>query len=155
MAVDKGEYNIAESVEPKVRVGSTLALALDENTANVVEADAITPDAKAVALFITAACPFSIKSKSISPLGKNRVHHNAIRRPLSTIRCFKMNKTTRKKKIVAERRRRRSSQSDFSRAVMSCLDVPMMVVSVSCVEDVDLRLAVEASRECVRLAVRR
>lgn len=58
-----------------------------------------------------------------------------------------------KKKTTAEMMRRRSSQSDFSRAVMSCLDVPMTAVSVSCVEEVDLRLAVEASGECVRFVV--
>ena len=49
------------------------------------------------------------------------------------------------KKAKPERIRRRSSQSDFSRAVTSCLEVPIMFVNASCVDDVDFIVAVDES----------
>jgi hypothetical protein len=56
-----------------------------------------------------------------------------------------MKRTTRKKKTSAEIISTRSSQSDFSSAVTSCLDVPMRLLSVSWVDDVERRDAVDAS----------
>lgn len=80
-----------------------------------------------------AALPFSMRSKSASPLksGRNRVHQKTRRSPRSRMRCLRMNRMTRMKNMNAEIISTRSSQSDFSRAVMSCLDVPMIFVRVS------------------------
>lgn len=47
------------------------------------------------------------------------------------------------KKPKAERMRRRSSQSAFSRAVMSCLEVLMRLLSMSCVVEADCIVAVD------------
>lgn len=109
---------------------------VEETIADVVE----------ILLDITAL-PFSIRSNSASPLksGRNRVHHNATRRLRSRIRCLTIKRTTRIKNAKAENINTRSSQSDFSNAVISCFDVPMMPVSVSCVVDVERRVAVEES----------
>ena len=99
----------------------------------------------------TEAAAFSKSKSSSSPekLGRKRVHQNAILRPLSTKRCLRMNITTRRKKKNAEMISSRSSQSDFSSAVTSCLDVLMRSVNLSCVEDVDFSEAVEASEKSV------
>ena len=77
--------------------------------------------------------------------GKNLVHQKAILNPRSMIRCFRINKTTRRKKTNPEMIRIRSSQSDFSRAVMSCLEVNMTLLRTSCWRDVERRVAVEES----------
>ena len=77
--------------------------------------------------------------------GKNFVHQKAILSPRSTIRCFRMNNTTRRKKMNPEMIRIRSSQSDFSSAVMSCLEVCMTLLRVSCWRDVERMVAVEES----------
>ena len=76
----------------------------------------------------------ALRSNSSSELksGKNLVHQNAILNPRSIIRCFKINNTTRRKKTNPEMIRIRSSQSDFSSAVMSCLEVDMTLLRVSC-----------------------
>lgn len=50
-----------------------------------------------------------------------------------------------KKKHMADARMSLSSQSDFSSAVIICFDVPMTFVSTSWADDVELRLAVDAS----------
>jgi hypothetical protein len=50
------------------------------------------------------------------------------------------------KNMNAERIRIRSSQSDFSRAVISCLEVSMNELRVSCVCDVARNVAVDSSK---------
>lgn len=76
----------------------------------------------------------ALRSNSSSELksGKNLVHQNAILIPRSMIRCFNINNTTRRKKTNPEMIRIRSSQSDFSSAVMSCLEVDMTLLRASC-----------------------
>lgn len=93
----------------------------------------------------------ALRSNSSSELksGKNFVHQKAILSPRSTIRCFKMNNTTRRKKTNPEMIRIRSSQSDFSSAVMSCLEVDITLSRTSCWRDVERRVAVEESSICV------
>ena len=89
----------------------------------------------------------ALRSNSSSELlsGKNLVHQKAILSPRSMIRCFKMNNTTRRKKTNPEMMRIRSSQSDFSSAVMSCLEVDVTLLRTSCWRDVERRVAVEES----------
>ena len=89
--------------------------------------------------------PMALRSSSSSELkfGKNRVHQKAILSPRSMIRCFKINNTTRRKKTNPEMIRIRSSQSDFSSAVISCLEVNMTLLRTSCWIDVERRVAVE------------
>lgn len=115
--------------------------------ANTVEAVVTT----LLALAESAASPFSMARSASSPPndGTKRVHHNATRRPRSTMRCLRMNSTTRTKKASAARITRRSSQSDFSSAVMRCLDVDMSEESTSCVVEVDFNEAVEDSVRAV------
>ena len=74
------------------------------------------------------------RSSSSSELksGKNLVHQNAILSPRSMKRCFNINNTTRRKKTNPEMIRIRSSQSDFSSAVMSCLEVDITLLRASC-----------------------
>lgn len=55
----------------------------------------------------------------------NLVHQSAIRSPRSINRCLRIKRTTRMKKRKADKMIIRSSQSAFSRAVMSCLEVSM------------------------------
>ena len=112
-----------------------------ERLANVVE---MTLDATTLAVR-KAPSPRSILSKAASPLGKNLVHQNAMRIPRSTKRCFKIKATTKKKKQTVDNMSRRSNQSDFSRAVIRCFEVPITASSVSWVEEVDRRVAVEES----------
>src|SRR5258705_1859582 len=87
----------------EVREGDSVAsaAALDDTVcpspANVEEADVTTVDTMTRAVLIISS-PLSNLSKSISPVGRNRVHHSAMRRPRSTIRCFRMKRTTKKKK---------------------------------------------------------
>ena len=85
--------------------------------------------------------PFSVTTRTLSaPFsrstalreGKNRVHQKASLTPLSITLCLMMKKTTRMKKERAARIRRRSSQSECSRAVMSCLEVRVAVERRSC-----------------------
>lgn len=123
------------------RLGTPLFRASATECCNKVAADfAVVADRVTAALDATEAANVvallpasSIRSISLSPLksGMKRVHQNATRKPRSRIRCFRMKRTTRKKKRRAEKIRMRSSQSDFSRAVISCLDVPIRFVSVS------------------------
>jgi len=81
-----------------------------------------------------------------SPIpGTNLVHQNTILNPLSSIRCFSTNNTTRPKKIRAEMMSTRSSQSVCSSAVTSCFDVLMKRLSMSCACEADWRLVVEDS----------
>jgi len=89
----------------------------------------------------------ALRSNSSSELksGKNLVHQKAILSPRSMIRCFKINNTTRRKKMNPEMIRIRSSQSDFSSAVMSCLEVDITLLRASCWRDVERRVAVEES----------
>jgi hypothetical protein len=107
---------------------------VDETIADAVET-----------LLENTAPPFSILRSATSPLksGRNRVHHRATRKLRSRIRCLTMKRTTRMKNVNAENISTRSNQSDFSNAVISCLDVPMRPVSVSCVVDVERRVAVD------------
>lgn len=77
--------------------------------------------------------------------GRNRVHQKAILRPRSSIRCLRMKRTTRMKKVRAASTRSRSSQSAFSRAVISCLEVCVAAVSMSCWVPVERRVAVLCS----------
>jgi hypothetical protein len=117
------------------------------------EAAAETTDATITSTVDTTGVPFSKSSKSprannaSSPekSGINLVHQNTIFTPLSRTRCFTINSTTRTKNANAVRISTRSSQSVFSRAVTSCLEVPRMLVSVSWVEEVERRVAVEES----------
>ena len=89
----------------------------------------------------------ALRSNSLSELksGKNLVHQKATLSPRSRTRCFKMNNTTRRKKTNPEMIRTRSSQSDFSSAVTSCLEVSMTLLRTSCWRDVERRVAVEES----------
>ena len=56
-----------------------------------------------------------------------------------------MKSTTRTKKMRPAKMSMRSSQSDFSSAVMRCLEVVMSESRTSCVVDVDFRFAVDDS----------
>jgi len=78
-------------------------------------------------------------------LGSSLVQKKAMRNPRSMMRALRMKRITRTKNTSADRMRTRSSQSDFSSAVMSSLEVPMKKLSVSCAVDVDWRVAVDAS----------
>lgn len=78
--------------------------------------------------------------------GRKRVHQNATRSPRLTTRCCMMNRTTRMKKTSAAIIRRRSSQSDFSSAVMRCLEVCIRPSRTSCVDEADRSEAEEASK---------
>lgn len=131
-------------------VVSTSGLGEDEGSPAfvVVTNDEAADDVAAVT--VAATVPVStmlVLSSSPSPLksGRKRVHQKAIRMPLSTTRCFRMKSTIRKKKATAARIKRRSSQSDFSRAVIRCLDVLRRVESVSCATVVERRLADDCS----------
>ena len=137
----------------------------DEELDNEVDIDAAaevatdrTLDATIVALAITGlAEPFSMASTTASLTtltvalltltgddeGKKRVQKNAIRKLLSIRRCLRINSTTRTKKRRAAKMSMRSSQSDFSRAVMRCLEVTIRLSRTSCVEEVDLSAAVD------------
>lgn len=139
--VDKLAAVTSASVDVALAALAIVAEAACERPANDV---AMTLDATALAVR-TAPSPLSILSKSRSPVGKNLVHHSAMRKPRSTKRCLRMNRTTKKKKQTAEIMSKRSSQSDFSRAVISCFEVPITASSVSCVAEVDRRVAVDES----------
>lgn len=91
----------------------------------------------------TFAKPNSFLSSEKS--GKNRVHQNAILILLLIMRCWRMNRTTRRKKTNADMMSIRSSQSVFSRALTSFLEVPIKSVSLSCADDVAFREALDAS----------
>jgi hypothetical protein len=117
----------------------------------------------------TVKTPFSGSFRSaLSSLksGRNLVHQKAILKPLSTIRCLRMNMTTNRKKQKPERMSILSSQSAFSSAVISCFEVVMTEERVSCCKDVERREAVEessiwvfrtdrSSSVCMRAMVRR
>ena len=113
--------------------------------------DAIVDEATAATFCeVTAALPImtSLASNgdSLRPMeGKKRVHQNAMRSPRSTIRCFRMKRTTRTKNVRVAKIRIRSNQSAFSSAVTSCFEVPSSPVSTSWVVDVALSEAVDAS----------
>lgn len=64
--------------------------------------------------------------------GKNRVHQKAIRTLRSNKRSLRTSATIRKKKTRPAMIRMRSSQSVFSSATTSCLEVVMTEVKVSC-----------------------
>jgi len=116
-------------------------MAIDEATEeiNVPEFDEdTTPD-----LPLSRCCK---TASSALKSGKYFVHQNAILRPLSTIRCFRMKRITRTKKAKAERMSMRSSQSDFSSAVMICFEVDMTDERVSCCSDVERKDELEESR---------
>ena len=121
----------------------------DEKTPEVNDATAA---ARLDASPRTLKTPTSASSKStLSSLksGRNLVHQKAILKPLSTIRCLRMNKTTKIKKKNPERISILSSQSAFSSAVISCFEVDMTEERVSCCKDVERREAVDDSSICV------
>jgi hypothetical protein len=101
--------------------------------------------------FSNSPTPLANNLSSPEKSGKNLVHQNAIRTPLSSTRCFTMNSTTRTKNVNAERMRTRSSQSVFSRAVMRCLEVVRREVRVEWVEVVERRVVVEVSVGCAHV----
>ena len=135
--------------ESELAVVSTLTA--EEDTTELAR-DAATVNAVATTVEATLLAdkdtwPFSIASNASSPLksGTNRVHHSAMRSPRSTSRCLRMKSTTRTKKMRPAKMSIRSSQSDFSSAVMRCLEVVMSESRTSCVVDVDFRFAVDDS----------
>ena len=121
----------------------------DERVADTIEAPVTTVVTK-LALEVISALPFSMSSRATScggddNEGMNLVHQNAIRRLRSTSRCLRMNRTTSTKNASAAAMSSRSSQSDFSSAVMSCFEVPMSMLSTSCILEADLSAAVDDS----------
>lgn len=116
----------------------------DEVAAYAVET--IVCSAMVVVATRAGALPFSNwDSTSFEPVGMNLVQKNAILSPRSTMRCLRMNATTRKKNAREARINTLSSQSDFSRAVTSVLDVERRLVSVSCWVEVLRSVFVESS----------
>lgn len=119
-----------------------------ESSPVVVANDAVV-NVVTVAAMVLASARLALNClTSLLKSGRNRVHQKAIRMPLSTTRCFRMRSTTRKKKATAAKIRRRSSQSDFSRAIMRCLDVLRRVERVSCAAVVERKLADDCSSNC-------
>ena len=129
-------------IELRAAVVTVLELAtsdIREVARETVLADKL--DGSSTDSIMTFLCNSSSEPKS----GKNLVHQKAIVSPRSMIRCFKMNSTTRRKNMNPQMIRIRSSQSDFSSAVMSCLEVDMTLSRTSCWRDVERSIAVEES----------
>lgn len=145
-----------EAIYASGGIKDTGATTLDAELASTVvtAAEAVTNAVETTSVTVLATSfPFSIASTTSGLavgiprelVGRKRVHQNMMRKPRSTIRCFKMKRTTRMKKSSAARMSSRSSQSDFSSAVMRCFDVTMRLSSTSCVEEADFSEAVDCS----------
>lgn len=127
-------------------LASTLVTAAEVVT-NAVETTSVIVLATSLPFSIASTAPRLAAGIPRELVGRKRVHQNMIRKPRSTIRCFRMKRTTRMKKSSAARMSSRSSQSDFSSAVMRCFEVTMRLSSTSCVEEADFSEAVDCS-EC-------
>lgn len=121
------------------RLGLILATTLDRLLVTA------TTDALSDALPSSATLSILVCLLLKSGRGINLVHQRAIRRPRSMNRCLSMKRTTRMKNMNAERMIKRSSQSAFSRVVMSCLEVSISELRTSCVCDVARNVVVDSS----------
>lgn len=130
------------SIEPRTAAVAAVPELATSDTREVTTDTAVVHELESSTGFTAA-----LRSNSASELksGRNIVHQKAILNPRSMIRCFRMNNTTRRKKTNPEIIRIRSSQSDFSSAVMSCLEVDVTLLRTSCWRDVERRVAVEES----------
>lgn len=81
------------------------------------------------------------------PEGKYFVHQKAIRTLRSTSRSLRMKRVTRKKNPRPKKMLSRSNQSAFCSAVMSCFEVSIALVSLSCVDEASRMVLVDAPEE--------
>ena len=142
---------------PRISLSITEGVELAKDaviTDTAVDAVATTVDATLLAVADNDISPFSIARSASSPLksGMKRVQKKAIRKLRSTRRCLRMKSTMRMKKRRVAKMSMRSIQSDFSSAVMRCLEVLMSVSRTSCVDEVDWRFLVEDSDTQLRVS---
>ena len=147
-STDVGNGSISSVLVPRaVHSDSTPRWTRDTNAAAVAAIVDEVTTAKLCEVIVIG--PFSnMTSLSESPPsmeGKKRVHQNAMRRPRSTRRCFKIKITIRAKNAKAAKISSRSNQSAFSSAVTSCFEAPSSPVSMSWVVDVAFSDAVDVS----------
>lgn len=139
-----------DSVGDAEIIGSAGADADKELDARSVYVEAVVSTAVTTSsATVESELPFSnasiSRSSGLENDGINLVHQNAMRRPRSTSRCFKINKTTKTKKTRAAMMTSLSTQSDFSRAVIRYLEVVRSPSRTSCVEDAERNEADDAS----------
>ena len=153
MTVLKVEDSVSDDEETSDSVAEE---AIDDVVDNTVDMLSFKVSAKVDIAARPSSCFTSTSSAirltcGVDDAGRNRVQKSATRRPLSTIRCLMMNSTTRTKNVRPAKIKRRSIQSAFSSAVMSCLDVRVIVERTSCCVEVDFRVAVDFSAGVMRM----
>jgi len=135
MALSTSGTGVGDPSGTRVERASSTALEASDIGTDIAGRRDEATERRAVAVVVAVVIndPASASSRSASlKLGKKRVHQNMRRKLLSMTRRLKMKATTSKKKQRPPRIRSRSSQSDFSRAVIRCLEVLMRSERESC-----------------------